>query len=184
MSWLLGEKAKASLEVGRRKLFSFYQNRSKSGRENLVVCISDSGSPLRCLSPGAGKFTLIPWSLENPLHASGKSSSRSLQDSQQSVGLAGSSSLPPFIIRGPMQWCFPMVDPSHIHLGGAAEDCNPNYPCNSWDFVNWTWCCCSKDYIFRKNHLTGGRWLAFNETLKEMGRGVDDREYAKIKKRN
>lgn len=58
-SCLLGEKAKASLEVGSREQFLFYHKTQKSRREGLGVGISNSGSPLRYLSLGAIKFILI-----------------------------------------------------------------------------------------------------------------------------
>lgn len=59
MSCLLGEKAKANLEVGRREQFPFYHNTPKSRREGVGDYISNSGSPLRHLSLGTVKFTLI-----------------------------------------------------------------------------------------------------------------------------
>lgn len=131
---------------------------------------------------GLESLFLSPEAWKTPWVHQGKSSSRLLQDSPQSVGFAGTSNLPPFIIGGPMERYFLMVDPSHIYLGGP-EDSITNYPCNSWIwiFVNWNCCCCFRDWIFRENHLTGGRWLAFNEALKEMGRGVVNRGINKNK---
>lgn len=70
-----------------------------------------------------------------------------------------------------------MFIPSHMHFGGAAEDSNPNSHATTveslWIEHN------AVDLgikLSEREPFNWGKWLAFNETLKEMERGVDNRE--------
>lgn len=141
MSWWLGERARQAWrgDGGNCSLLTrIHQN--QEGRR--LVCVSHSGSPLRRLSPGAGKFTFIPCSLGSPLGSGRGEQLHPLLGGILWIGREGRTlwlqQLNLIHDQRSLMTMSSALESSYVCSGWAAGDSRPFTPATAGTLVNWT----------------------------------------------
>lgn len=140
MSWRLGERARQAWGGGDGVDCSLLTRIGQNQEGRWLVCVSHSGSPLRCLSPGAGKFTFISCRLGSPLGSGMGEQLHPLLGGVLWIGREGRTlwlqQLHFIHYQRSLMTMFSVLDSSYVCSGWAAGDSSPFTPATAGTLVN------------------------------------------------